>query len=416
MHTKPPPSLRQHTSGQFTVRYRGKDFYFGTSRLEAQARYIAWIEREWLPDQSDRAETARRRSTELHVAELAHRYLAHVLTSRGPAREQQYAVYLRPWLHAYGTLPCSLAHPTMLDALGAAMSELESPSGGNLTPTGRDATTPPSHPNKPLHPRYKARTINHTLKAVKRMFAWGVDRGLIENRSLDRVPLLRVPPPRPKIASCQQIIGWIEQARKAGDADLASWIGLAYLSLQRPSALVRLINAEGVWLRHGVFLLDVAKNDASRYVVLSDEALAWLLCCRPRWKLWESFSARMVRICGPASRPRVLRSSAATHLEHEHQATREEVRRLLGRAPRDADDAYIPTNWTRYRQAAGRLTLLPVVPTRDAWHRSASGAEVPFLHDPCVVPDWRLSWSLLRARSFTLPPELTTGTDQQTDT
>lgn len=348
------PSLRLHARGVWFCRFGGRDHYFTRDRAESQALYLELLDRRWVPYAS-----ARQRSMpadKVTIVEASELYLADVLTNLGKRRMGAYRNYLAEFIRAWGALPLKNLNAQMLGAMKS-----------DLAAAGR-----------------APRTVNHAIKAVRRMYSFAADHFQMERRAdLSKVKLLKVPRPVPKAPQLAGVVGLIMAATEPGhprsagwkatnrypqaprppDPRLRPWLALNYLACLRPSELVRLVHGHGQWIHRGVFEMTskVQKSDGEnyRYVVLSEEALGWLSLAAPAWRTWEAYSKALRDIVGPGG-PRRLRSWGATHLRRAG-ISRAEIGAVLGHEQDGSLRNYVEEDWVQLRRVASRLTLRPAL-------------------------------------------------------
>lgn len=326
------PQLRKHTSGNYFVRWGGKDHYLGRDRREAQNQYTVQLDlwNQWQAQKADaRAVSATR--TRLTVGELVKQFVESKRHEAGIEASEYYAKHLKRLTHRFNKIDVDLIEPQHLNALKLAMIQ-----------TGE----------------YKPRTINHDLTAIRVMLNWAAGLGLAPNRSYKGVKNLPTGPVEDKTISAQTVAKLIRKA----DERLRPWVALNYLAVCRPSEVRRLVRREGEFVMPGVFRLDRGKMDRrasiKRHVILSDVALAWLTFAESHYNHRDAYSAAVKRQLGVG--PKVIQKSAATHLVHDLGARPDDVELLLGHVRgRLAVTYYLPA-FARLRETAALLGVQPV--------------------------------------------------------
>jgi hypothetical protein len=343
-----PPTLRQHSRGQFFVRWAGHDYYFGTDVKSAEAAFydpsgehpgalVNW--QRWC---LSKPPAARSRPGRSRVAELVRAFCDHYDTEGRRSTGRWYRRNLGRFDHIFGRM--------FVDEVDVAYLAAYK---GDLAASA-------------LQPK----TIAHHINAVKTCWRWGVEMAMVPPLDLTaravRAPTVMTP--EPVWYSTEQRRAMFAEAQKANPT-LEIWMAIQYLALLRPSEVPRVIAA---W-RAGTFvqspgvpfrsvLIIKAKTDHQgwpRYVWLSDAARQWLDSCHepppPRrdWR-YETYSRHVATLTSGSAKG--LQKSAASDLR-AGGATREDVNLLLGHAPRLVDRTYVREAHTRLLEVVARLTL-----------------------------------------------------------
>lgn len=329
------PKLSKHARGVYFVKWGGRFHYFTKDYTESHRLYLEHLDQVWLPAQKTKAGSRSGPSRKIpSCVEVAEHYLSAVYTDRSKTLMSQYRSVLAHFLRRWGSMPVDKMHPVLLNDLKVDMKTAG----------------------------YSPRSINHTLKAVRRMFKWAQDMslGVPKDLSLEGVRLVPVPPPTPTAPPISAVAAMIRRAIEV-DPKLGPWLALNYLGLMRPSEVVRLAHGQGQWLAPGIFEMRSKTQGStgdSRIVILSEEAMTdWVPKIQPQWKSWSSYSHALRDACGPGG-PRALRRWAATHLRQKGVA-REDIGLLLGHKQTAAIQHYVGEDWTLLRSRASLLGLRP---------------------------------------------------------
>ena len=328
-------------------RWGGRDYYFGRDRAAAERAFLDHAGEHpgalvnWMAWRQERAVSTRRRGHRRTIADLVDAFLQGYLDQGRDQTERYYRKHLTRFLRTYGRL-----YVDELDLAGIAAFR------DGLIGVG-----------------YAPKTIAHDMGAIKTCWSWGDELGYCQAFNL-RARAFRGPPipaPRPRSLTAEQIKAWLQLAR-AADPRLESWIALQYLTAMRVSEVPRLIHGAGEFVavpmsdgiaERGAFVMDRSKTEHRtsfpRYVILSEEALLYLdSAARAPWS-WQHYSVLVRAACGPGG-PKILRSSAATHLDLLG-VDRAIWRRILGHAPNDAGAHYARGALRPLRETAALLTL-----------------------------------------------------------
>lgn len=325
------PSMRRHKTGVFFVRHKGKDTYFSLDEAASRRAYEQWLQGTWARTAAEPAS-----SSQPSLVRIADAYLEYVYRTRGKKLSQDYRAYLQPLMRYGGGPEVGLllrpqdVNVALLDALGIDM----------------------------ISAGYKPRTVNHTLKAIKRMLMWAADRDMInEPPRLRRLPTVPVPKPTPKVLCARNARNWVAEAA-IKDERLVPWLSLIYLSCLRPSEAASLAHDRGEWIEEGVYAIRGKTTGSTgdyRYMVFSDEGLEHVSALRPCWKTWDGMSRRCRTLCSYGG-PRQLRSWGATHLRRAGVPL-PTVRCVLGHGDGGAVDHYLERGFAEARSALRRITL-----------------------------------------------------------
>lgn len=191
--TGTPPKLRHHTgSGQAVVTFKGKDFYLGLyGSKESEARYHEMVAR-WLttgtplpasPEPEAKADavagSADTAPTGCSIVELVERYREYAATYYRDSRERVNIDHaMAPVVRLFGRIAADAFTPKELDAVRVAMAR-----GDHITPkSGRKGGRKPRD--------LALSTINARCNRIRRVFRWGVARGLVHPDTLARLQAL----------------------------------------------------------------------------------------------------------------------------------------------------------------------------------------------------------------------------------
>jgi integrase len=350
-----PPTLRQHKTGVWFVRWGGRDHYFSMDRADSERAFhdprgehpgamVNWSAWRGAVLESRQAAGRQRHLT---MVEIAERWLEGYAAEGRLATARKFRGHLSRFLHVTGRLR---ADELSLRVLLAWRSDLL----GLMQPPPRGRGLAP-------------RTINHDIGAVKGMLKWAAENELAPPIALGALRKVPAPPPAFERLTREQVLGMVSKAEKA-DRDLACYVALTYLCVIRPSETVRLVLGQGHFDAvtmpdgsvhpRGVFVLPEHKTarrvSFPRHVILSDEALVWLDSVRPRWSRLDSFSAACRATCGRG--PKLLQKAACWHLQLAG-VPEEDIDQVQGHAVPGVRRHYRRAELGRLRDAAGRLTL-----------------------------------------------------------
>lgn len=331
-----PPKLSHNaTRDVYYLKFGGQKVYLAKGdRAKAEAAYADFLATTWV---HERAKALHGPLAVGTLAALEKGYLAFVEAELGRERRKDYAVHLDRILRRTDR--------------GGAIRDTWSPEMVTAQALYAIQTS--------MRSEYSARTINHSTKALARMLRWGHKQGIVSSLPDLRISGLRVPAPQPRAPEPSVVRALIAQAESA-DPRLAPWLALNYLSLMRPSEIVRLAKGEaeplgdtGVWVMHGK---TTARTGQGRHVLLTPEARRdWLPRLEPHWSHWRAYSTRTLAVLGPGG-PRRLRAWGATHLRRAGVELAL-VRAALGHTERGAVTHYVETAWLPVVQAMEKLTL-----------------------------------------------------------
>ncbi len=329
MNTRTPQLKRHRASGLYVIHWGGHDYYLGRDHAEAQERYRqqleAWMEWRSAKARADaerpRRSSARRKT--LFVLDLVEQFL-EAKAARG--RDGHYRNHLRRFTWAFAKLRADDIRAADVEALKSDML-----AGG-------------------FHPK----TVNHDVSAIKTLYRWAERMELVRPtnvRLAEGEPLPAVPD---RALSLCQVWAMFEQA---GDK-LAPWLRTQYLTLCRPSEMVRVANRQGQWRFPWLFECThkaTWKTSELRRIVFSPQALQALEGVGPHWTRIDSYY-RATQRAGIVGGPHPLRHSAATHLQMLG-VPRGEIDQVLGHLPARVSRTYTPQDWRRLCGIAARLPV-----------------------------------------------------------
>lgn len=324
------PSLRRHVSGQYMVRWGGRDYYLGRDRVAAQEKYLsdpavglpAWS--EWRASRDAHRFPPLRQS--VTVLALAEQFLENRELEGGRARRAYYRTHLRWFVALHCTRRAESIRPIVLQNFKDGL----------------------------IARGYQPKTVNHHVQAVKTMMQWAQDLELIPALNLHGVKLLRLGPIADKTWAADLVRRYVFSCDRPA---LIPWLAVNYLAALRPIEVVRIARGEGEWIAHGVMRIPNKmgwKNRMPRVVLLSAEAFGWLRSARTVWTDRSAYCAACARYCGAG--PHQLRHSAAAHLSRAGIA-RADVDQILGHYPGAVSLTYTPPEWLRLRPLLSRITL-----------------------------------------------------------
>lgn len=215
--------------------------------------------------------------------------------------------------------------------------------------------------------KYHPRTINHDISSIKSLFLWASGMEIIPPVNFRFVKSEPLPPTPNKAMKPKKVWEMLEKAPPS----LRCWLAVNYLTMARPSEMVRVVNRQGEWEEKWLFRCHgkvTGRTQEWRRIVFSTEALAWLKFCEPRWKRQDTYYQACERACGRGG-PHPLRHSGATHLS-ERGVARRDIDLLLGHLPSRVSRTYVRIDWQSLRRIATHLTLRPSLkPPREAGDR-----------------------------------------------
>lgn len=319
------PQLKRHASGQWFVKWDGRNHYLGRDISDARRLYIDQLKlwSDW------RARRDLRNSTEIGqlCVDIHRAFLQFKELEGGPDLSKYYAKHLRRFVTIFGSLRADGFRPAHMHKLKEHMLRL----------------------------KFAPKTINHDLVAVRVLFRWAcgieyippVDLGAIRNMPLD--------PPTDKTLKYTIVKAMVDDSPN----DMAAWLAINYLCLMRPSEVVKVVHRQGEWIEEGVYQLAKGKTDrmskVKRHVLFSAEAREWLGRCPPRWSRLDSYSSAVIGLHGRG--PKLLQYSAAAHLARTHHVPRERIDLLLGHVPSRVSQIYNPLAWSDILPTVSLLSL-----------------------------------------------------------
>ena len=318
------PKLRLHKSGNYMIRWGGKDHYLGHDQALAHEQYIAELEQWRLWRRGDRASpTARGRK--LLVIDIAEKFIESRRLERGADCEQFYRKTLAPFVKSYGHLEADTIRPAILQEL-----------------------------KHDLLDNWGPKTINHCLTAIRTMYTWSSGLEMTPPVDLRGAKNLPLGPTAPEMVTVEHVRRVIANAK----SKVQPWLAITYLGLLRPTETMRVVAGSGDWIQPGVFRLDRGKMDEhasiKRHCLFSDLALECLARCQYHWSRLGSWS-RAASIAG--IKAKVLQKSAAAHLIQHHHAAAADVELLLGHVHGRLSVTYYLPDFERLRAVAAQLTL-----------------------------------------------------------
>lgn len=362
------PTLRKHTTGVWFVKWGGKQYYYTKDQAESQQRFQQGDEAgslsDWLLWQDMVTARAKQqsKSPRMSIVDLIEQFLLKYMDEGRDSTMVYYRKHLTRFANIYGTIN---VHELDLAALRGFRSDL-------------------------LKLKLSPKTVGHDINAVKTMLRWAADNELAPELRLRAIKAPFAPAPMPTRLSYEEVVSWMRRAHQR-DRRLLPYLALNYLCLCRPSEVIRLINREGhfepvrVHLRvpiggtsngnyskkqngwktetvmepRGVFVMERSKTEQTsghpRYIVMTDQALAWFDLATPVWSRLDSYSPRVRKICGPGG-PKLLQKAAAFHLQLQGVELAD-VDLLLGHEPSGVWRHYARREWTALRERAAQISL-----------------------------------------------------------
>lgn len=320
------PKLCLHSRGVYYVRFKGKYIYFKKDKATSERMYLDWIRNVWGPAQ-DRKQAAK---TSPKVIEAVEIYLSWVYQNREKKLFMTYRSYLRPLVAMVPELPVTELDTQVCESLKQDM----------------------------LQAGYKPSTVNHTLKAIRRMLDQ-VDR-LDLAQNLPRLRVTSVPQPRPQARPVDK--PYIEQLFQLARPVEIPWLVLNYLTCTRPSEMVRLANGIGEWVEENVFRTKSKVGDTTgydRFILFSDEALTWVPYLKPQFSTYDSYG-KAIRKHGLGG-PRQMRTAGASHLRSAGVSYKD-IRVILGHTEGGAVVHYVEEDFSTVLPYLSQLSVLPLTP------------------------------------------------------
>lgn len=348
------PTLRRHVTGVYFCQFAGQRRYFSIDLEESRKLYREAL-RDWTIWQDERQTERAHIHDRRRIIDIVRVYLQSRRTDTSPEQYLWARYHLGRFTRVWAALPADDFNARLLQAFKMDLCEMVTDRKKKLAP----------------------KTINHDLRAIKALFRWASDMGYcreVNLRAVQTLPLNQLPRKALKPADVERIIsialGQVSAVHpKTGkplepNPDIAPWLALNYLAALRPSEVVRLVHADGLWIGKGLFQPRISKTYKDgrhpRVYVLTDEALMWLQHAKPIWNCMKNYGAAARRAVGPGL-PHPLRHSAATHLVASG-APRAEVDLVLGHYPRAVSQIYAPVELAPLRGTLARLTLSRVAP------------------------------------------------------
>jgi integrase len=323
------PSLRQNADGRWITKWGGRIRYLGRDETEARHRYAIELT-QWARWKEAGRQAQLATSTTQYVpliSELEDAFLSAKMAEGGPKLRQYYAKHLRRFCAAYGTVAADRIRAAHLNAVKEDL----------------------------LVAGYARKTVNHDLGCIKTMMSYGYDNELTPTVSLRACRKLSLDPPKDKSLTIERVREMMAQCQ----TDVRPWLMVNYLTLARPSEVVRMVQRQGTWESLGVLRLTAHKTSRKtsmpRHVVYSCHALMWLNRCRPIWKTLSAYSQAVRSSLGPGG-PGALRHSAATHLL-ELGVDRASVDLLLGHLPSRVSLTYGRIDWRGLSSVTAKLRV-----------------------------------------------------------
>lgn len=307
--------------------YRGKRHYLGRERRSAESAYLEHLAewKAWRDNREFLKPALPKASRTITVSQIIEEFVRAKRIERGYKCEDYYLYALRRFEAAFGGYAASLIRPVHIDRFKQALILKE----------------------------FAHKTINHELTAIRVLFNWASAFERIPMVNLSAVKNLPLGPTQPKFLTHAEVKAALKQARPV----LAAWLAVQYLTLMRPSEMVRVAHGEGEWVEDGVFVLHRGKTDErapiKRHVCFSKAALKWHSKVKPQWANFVNYSRACEKI---EIRPSTLRKSAARHLA-ERGAGRDEIEMLLGHTGPRIAVTYFHPPWQRLREVAAMLKI-----------------------------------------------------------
>lgn len=321
-----PPKLSLHSRGVYFVKFKGKFHYFTKDKSESERLYLAWVQSVWLVAKQGK----QRDQLDPTVLDVVEMYLSWVHQNRSKKLFMDYRGYLRPLVAMAPTLPLSQLDTQLCEALKQDL----------------------------LGAGYKPTTVNHTLKAVRRMVQWAATFG-----GYKAVPhLASVSAQVSRISVSAKEKYQVSQLCQLSSTPLQPWLVLNYLTCARPSEIVRLAHGDGEWVERNVFRTKSKVGNRTgydRFLLFSDEALTWVPHLVPRWSTHNSYGKAVIKL--GMGGPRQLRTAGASHLRAAGVSYKD-IRVILGHTEAGAVVHYVEEDFSTVLPFLNRLSVLPLTP------------------------------------------------------
>ena len=322
-----PPKLSLHPRGVYFVKFKGKFTYFSKDKRKSEVDYLTWVQSVWLPAKNSKP-TGDKEYTVLDMVEL---YLSWVHQNRAKSLFMSYRSYLRPLVAMAPTLPLRQVDTQLCEALKQDM----------------------------VAAGYKPATVNHTLKAIRRMVGWAQKQKISPPQQIPHTEPVPQPHRQMRGTSKDRVTHLILEVPNP----LRPWLVLNYLTCARPSEIVRLAHGDGEWLPCGRIFRTRSKvggrTGYDRFLLFSEEALTWVPHLQPRWSTHDSYG-KAVRKLGMGG-PRQLRSAGASHLRAAGVSYKD-IRVILGHTEAGAVVHYVEEDFSTVLPFLDRLSVLPLRP------------------------------------------------------
>lgn len=340
MGMKPPQLSFHEASGQWFVKWAGKNHYLGKNRAAAEERYLtdpviglpAWT--AWRADRNTKKYPPLK-SMRRSVADVAEEFLDRKALEGGRSRRYGYAKHLKRFLYSFGAAAIDDIQPRHLESLKEHMLR------GKLA--GK---------------RYSEKTINHDLSAIKSLLIYAERMDYRPPFPTKAVQPLPIAEPRDMSYTPEEVGRILLKAPNR----MRPWLAICYFCLCRPSEVVRLVHRQGTWEEEGIFRCAGKmswRTSRDRRVVVSRHAQYWLDQAERRWSRLDTFSEAVRETFGKGMGPKRLQKSAAKHL-HLAGVARADIDLLLGHLPPRVSQIYNPIAWQHLRASANLLGVQAV--------------------------------------------------------
>jgi integrase len=333
-----PPSLRRHVSGQYFCRWGGEDHYFGHDAASANKQYLTSLTEwaVWRAKRDGELEVMSNRRT-YTVVELAGLFMNQKELEggdRGKDRRRYYRNHLRRFIGMWRDVRADKIRPADVNALKLDM----------------------------IRAKHSPRNIQHDLTAVKSLFRWAAALEMVPPVNLDVVHAPEGEPVPDKSFTLAEV--WASHLFLP--EQLGYWVAVQYLTLSRPSEMVRIAANDGEWEEPWLFRCRSKvgwRTGEARRIVFSDSALSFLRLCEPRWSRYDTYYQAVYRAVAGTDfgffSPHPLRHSGATHLA-QAGVDRRDIDLLLGHLPSRVSRIYCRIDWEALRGHVARIAQCTV--------------------------------------------------------
>lgn len=326
MNTRKPKLSKHKANGQWFVKWAGKFHYLGRDKAKARELYadeiVEWA--KWRASRDRPAGVTARCRTAITITELFQRFILTKQAECASATVDFYRHAMRGFLVAFAAWPAESVKPRDIQA----------------------------HKEDLLALGHGPKYVKHQVSVIKTLMQYGMDLEDVPPINLKAIKSPVVPRPESKGYTITTMREMVKDAPGA----LKPWIRLNWLTLARPMEVLRMVRADGEWIKPWLFQPTAAKT-LGRRIVFSRLALRHLKHCEPHWSRLDSYGRACRRVNdGHGLTPHPLRHGAAQRLGCLG-VDRGTVDLILGHALPRVSETYQPIDWQALRESVSRLTL-----------------------------------------------------------